>query len=509
MKSALRFEPIHIICIVLFVLAAVSHSQSASAKGRVALVIGNSAYQNTAPLKNPRNDAEDMAARLNALGFKVIYGHDLDKSGMDGKIAEFAEALSGVDVAVFFYGGHGLQVGGQNYLVPVDAKLLTARALDFEMVRLDLVQRAMERDAKTNIIFLDACRDNPLARNLARSMGTRGMELPRGLATVQAAIGTLISFSTQPGNVALDGEGRNSPFAGALVKHLGDGDSITDTLVSVRNEVVAETNQQQVPWEHSALRANFYFNSAGPKSSLRASAQGPAIAPASYDQQAELELWSAIDSKNPELLQSYLDQFPNGRFAETARVMIDVAKKKKREQDKLAEQRSNDAGNAAQQATAPALTPQEEAESEKRAADLKLALAKTHEPRKPKEKQKATTAPRVNLTKLSNQPIGDERISAPPEHVVSAIDLQTELKRVGCFEGEIDGKWGSLSRTALDAFAVQSQTLLTSNEPTLEALEALKAHKDRVCPVAQRTGRRADCAPIYGPFGAHDNPWCK
>jgi Caspase domain len=163
-------------------------------------------------------------------------------------------------VSLFFYAGHGLQVAGQNYLMPIDAKAETADALDWEMVRLDLVQRIMERVTSTNIIFLDACRNNPLARNLARAMGTRSAEISRGLATVESGVGTLISFSTQPGNVALDGSGRNSPFAGALVKHISSDDDLSAILISVRNDVMKETQGKQVPWEHSALRARFYFS---------------------------------------------------------------------------------------------------------------------------------------------------------------------------------------------------------------------------------------------------------
>ena len=143
----------------------------ANAQGRVALVIGNSAYRHAAPLANPKNDAADVAAALRKLNFKVIEGVDLDKAAFDRKVAEFAGALRGASVGLFFYAGHGLQVGGQNYLVPVDAQADTAAALDFQMVRLDLVQRTMEREAQTNILFLDACRDNPLARNLARAHG--------------------------------------------------------------------------------------------------------------------------------------------------------------------------------------------------------------------------------------------------------------------------------------------------------------------------------------------------
>jgi hypothetical protein len=233
----------------------------AHAEKRVALVIGNSSYQHTGKLDNPRNDAIDMAAALRKHGFEVIEGFDLDKSGFDQKVLAFAAALKGSDAGVFFYAGHGMQVAGQNYLVPTDAKAEAAETLDFEMVRVDVVQRIMERLTNTNILFLDACRDNPLARNLARSMGTRSLEVGRGLAQVEAGIGTLVSFSTQPGNVALDGTGRNSPFAGALVKQMDSShDDLSAMLIAVRNDVMKETQRKQVPWEHSALTGRFYFD---------------------------------------------------------------------------------------------------------------------------------------------------------------------------------------------------------------------------------------------------------
>jgi hypothetical protein len=327
MKSAPNFQRFLAVgYAVLFALVAASQSQAATADKRVALVIGNSAYQNTAPLATPKNDAEDMAARLTSLGFRVISGQDLDKSGMDEKIAEFAEALRGADVAVFFYAGHGLQLGGQNYLVPVGAKTLSNSSLDFEAVRLGLVQRAMELAAKRSIIFLDACRDNPLARNLARAMGTPGVEMPRGLAAVKAAVGTLVSFSTQPGFVARDGEGRNSPFAKALVRHLGDSASLSDILITVRHEVVDATQGQQVPWEHSALRARFYFSPPKSAPSQHTSTETATRSGLTYEQQAELDLWSRIDKKNPTILESFVEEFPNGRFAHTARLMLDKRK---------------------------------------------------------------------------------------------------------------------------------------------------------------------------------------
>jgi uncharacterized caspase-like protein len=236
----------------------------ASGQKRVALVIGNSGYQYTSQLENPKNDATDMAAALKQVGFQVIDGFDLDKTVFERKVRDFSVALRGAEVGVFFYAGHGLQVAGANYLVPIDAKAETADALDWEMVRLDLVHRTMERATKTNIIFLDACRNNPLARNLARAMGTRSAEIGRGLAPVESGVGTLISFSTQPGNVALDGAGRNSPFAGALVKRITtSGDDLSALLIDVRNDVRKATQNAQVPWEHSALTGRFYFQSIG------------------------------------------------------------------------------------------------------------------------------------------------------------------------------------------------------------------------------------------------------
>ncbi len=200
---------------------------------------------------------------LKQLGFQVIDGFDLDKVAFERKLRDFSLALRAAEVGLFFYAGHGMQVAGQNYLLPVDAKAETADALDWEMVRLDLVQRTMERAASTNIIFLDACRNNPLARNLARAMGTRSVDIGRGLAPVESGVGTLISFSTQPGNVALDGAGRNSPFAGALVKRIAmSNDDLSGLLIDVRNDVRKETQNVQVPWEHSALTRRFYFNPA-------------------------------------------------------------------------------------------------------------------------------------------------------------------------------------------------------------------------------------------------------
>jgi formylglycine-generating enzyme required for sulfatase activity len=288
----------------------------ALAQKRVALVIGNAAYQHTPKLANPRNDAADMVAALKKHGFVVIEGFDLNKADFDRKVRDFANALTGAEAGVFFYAGHGLQVSGRNFLVPIDAELSTAAALEFEMVRVDVVHRVMEQQTNTNILFLDACRDNPLARNLARSMGTRSSDIGKGLSSIQSGVGTLISFSTQPDNVALDGTGRNSPFAGALVKQLlTSNDDLSAMLISVRNDVMRDTQRKQVPWEHSALTGRFYFGAAA------ATAEPPKAAPARLSEAAEA--WAAAErTTSVTALEAFVARYKDTFYAELARARI-------------------------------------------------------------------------------------------------------------------------------------------------------------------------------------------
>ncbi len=242
----------------------------ALAEKRVALVIGNAAYQHAPALANPKHDAEGMAEALRALDFEVLLGVDLDKPGIERLLQVFAEKLDRADVALVFYAGHGLQVNGRNYLVPVNGKLDRESDLLFQAVPLDTLQTLLEQGQRTNILILDACRDNPLARNLARSMGTRSAAIGRGLGESRAGIGTLIVYATQPGNVALDGQGRNSPFTEAMLKHLRTpGLEVRQVLTRVRAAVIETTKGKQVPWDSSSLTGDFFF----------ASASGPAPQP--------------------------------------------------------------------------------------------------------------------------------------------------------------------------------------------------------------------------------------
>jgi len=242
-----------IVSLIVFLIFNLVAHQSLAGK-RIALVIGNAAYDHAPKLANPGNDAHDVSDRLRSLGFKVFEREDIDLASSRTAIREFIQSLSGADIAIFYYAGHAIEADGENYMLPTDARLRYEDDLKYETISLTSVQAAMEQSAKHSLIFLDACRDNPLAQNLARSLGSRSAKIGRGLSQMGAGVGTMIAYSTHPGNVALDGLGRNSPFTTALLKHLGHpGDGILDTMRKVRNDVLADTEGAQVPWENNSL----------------------------------------------------------------------------------------------------------------------------------------------------------------------------------------------------------------------------------------------------------------
>ncbi|WP_088345619.1 MULTISPECIES: caspase domain-containing protein [Rhodomicrobium] len=292
-----------------------------AARTRTALVIGNSAYQHTEPLRNPRNDAAEVAARLRRLGFQVFEGLDLSKSQMDEMVKAYAVALETSEAALFYYAGHGLQINDRNFLIPVDAELKSPAALEFEMIRLDQIQAIMERLTETNILVMDACRNNPLSRNLAKAMGTRSVRIGTGLAPSESGAGTLIAYSTQPGSVAMDGEGAHSPFTEALLKFIdAKGEDLSSILINVRNDVMRTTYRKQIPWEHSALSQRFYFVPPDGEPPPPAPEEAPAMA---GDPRLELELWTAVkDSSDAQTLKTYLDRFPRGTFSGLAALRI-------------------------------------------------------------------------------------------------------------------------------------------------------------------------------------------
>ena len=258
------------------VVSLFAHGRSC-ADTRVALVIGNGAYSHEPVLKNPPNDAHDMAAALRELGFQVTEAIDVDKATLDARLESYLGSAEGADIALLFYAGHGMQLDGRNLLIPIDAKLERRSSIDYEVVDVDRVTSEMESAAKTVLIFLDACRDNPLAGKFAGLSG-RSAGPSRGLAPpeITTSAGVLIAFSTAPGKVAADGDARNSPFTTALLRHIRTpGVEIKSVMTRVRADVAAATGDAQVPWDSNSLRTEIFLAPAQPASTPPSAAPAP------------------------------------------------------------------------------------------------------------------------------------------------------------------------------------------------------------------------------------------
>ena len=236
----------------------------------MALIIGNSAYQFTSPLKNPVNDAVALAAALERLGFMVVRGLDLSSAAMDFQISKFAESLAKVKVVFFYYAGHGMQIDGRNYLVPVDFDPSGKGTLGAGLIGMDKVLNNLTGGQSISIVILDACRDNPLANRLSAEIkngrymtlsGDRGIQIiGKGLAEIKGGVGTLIAYATQPGNVAADGDGNHSPFTDGLLQYIeSPGVELRDILTQVRKHVIKKTQNKQIPWDHSSLVERVYL----------------------------------------------------------------------------------------------------------------------------------------------------------------------------------------------------------------------------------------------------------
>jgi uncharacterized caspase-like protein len=443
---------------VIFLLGAFN---PAAAEKRVALVIGNSAYQHTAALKNPSNDASDMATALRALNFDVIDGTDLTKDQMEQRIRAFAAKLAGADVGLFFYAGHGLQVDGKNFLAPVDAKLQSDTDLDFEAVELNLVLKQLERNSRISVVFLDACRDNPLASVLAA--GSRSLEIGRGLARIEKAVGMMIAFSTQPGNVALDGEGRNSPFTGALLRHISnEGISINDVMIEVRNDVLKATDGKQVPWENSSLTGQFFFKPAAP----------PTVA----DQTAETAAQIAALHKEIDRLQA--DQ---GAKLAAQQEQLEILQQKLAAETKTASQlaaKTDDEAPAPPAKREIAVEPASNTKSDATVAaapNAKVAAADTN--------AETGKAPETGVPPAPPLPEGAARAEL-------AEDIVSELKGLDCYRGPVNGSWGEPAQDALEKFNTLAKLDLPVDEPQQATLDTLKEWKGPHCAVQATVPRK-------------------
>jgi formylglycine-generating enzyme required for sulfatase activity len=307
-----HFPPLRLVifcaAFLLSLMVSIGLSRAEDAK-RVALVIGNGAYLHVPALPNPSHDAQDIAQTLTAMGFEVDLAVDTAITELRDSVQRFGTHAATAEVALIFYAGHGLQIDGRNFIVPIDAAIASEADVEFETLDLDLLIRATNQGAKVRIILLDACRNNPFEGALTDSMGPgrSAVALSAGLAPLQPSGGVLIGFATDPGAVALDGEERNSPFTAALLKNLPTpGLEINIALTRVRAAVFAGTDGRQRPWTTSSLLQELYL--------------APEDDPAA---EADLAAWQRAAAEGTEAaIEAYLNDFPAGLYHELAAALL-------------------------------------------------------------------------------------------------------------------------------------------------------------------------------------------
>jgi uncharacterized caspase-like protein len=462
-----------------FLLAALAPA-TAKTERRVALVVGNSEYAHASALRNPRNDASDMADALRGLGFEVLVGLDLDQQKFATNIDRFARMLDGADVGLFYYAGHGLQINDKNLLVSTTARLTSEFLVPSETIELDTVVKLMESKTPTNLVFLDACRNNPLAEDLRRNLAAlkRTVSLGRGLARVEpTGRDTLIAFAAAPGQEAIDGMSRNSPFTSALLKYLPQpGLEVSVMLKQVAADVRRETNNAQRPQQLSDMSNTFFF--APPETAVASvknlSAAVPELptvaqtAAAIDSRNLEVAFWNAAQSASEcEAMRAYSDRFPNGVFIELAR---------------LAERRlCTAAAKTAAVQFDGGTRPVAAGPSDAPAAAVTAVSAPA-----------SSAAANVQLASVDPDPKPLGRTSTAENSSGDVARLaQLELIRLGCGEVEADGRWGSASRSAIRLFNKHGKAKLAADEPTNITLAALRRHEGRVCPLQCDRGYRA------------------
>jgi hypothetical protein len=296
----------------LALMATCAQAAQAPADPRVALVVGNGAYKSS-PLNNPVNDARAMARALKELGFEVLLRENITQPGFLGALREFGKRLKETGgVGLFYYAGHGMQLKGSNYLIPVDTEIQSEDEARYMAIDANQVLDKMEQAGnRLNIVILDACRDNPFARSFRSKQS--------GLAQMDAPSGMLVAFATAPGAVAYDGDSVNGVYTKHLLRSLTiPGLPIELVLKRVREGVSQETGQKQIPWESSSLLGDFYFKAATPSQAGGAIGQTDSAV-------LELAFWDSV--KNSDAAQeyrAYLEKYPNGQFSTLARSRMDT-----------------------------------------------------------------------------------------------------------------------------------------------------------------------------------------
>jgi hypothetical protein len=300
---------------------------NASAADRIALVIGNANYAFTKTLTNPLNDASDIASLLTRLDFSVTKVVDGDFAAMRSAIRSFNAQADSAKIALIYYAGHGMELGGENWLIPTDAQLKTDLDIANEAISLGALQQSVGRASELGLIILDSCRDNPFIK-MTRTKLTRSVD--RGLARIEPVANVLVAYAAKDGTTATDGDGRNSPYTAALLRHLATpGLDVSFVFRKVRDEVMRATDRRQQPFVYGSLSRNaIYLTSpdAGAAPVRPAQAQ-PAQPPQPPLSKAEDSVWDTIRASNDErLFESFLSQFPNSAHAGDARGRLEAVR---------------------------------------------------------------------------------------------------------------------------------------------------------------------------------------
>ena len=502
----------------------------ALADKRVALVIGVSKYQHAPQLTNPARDADAVSALLKQAGFDVV-DNRRDPGIVDLRrvIREFSETARDADISVVYYAGHGIEVDGTNYLVPADAKLASDFDIEDETISLDRVLKALEGTRRLRLVILDACRDNPFANSMKRTVASRA--IGRGLAKVEPTMSdTLVAFAAKAGAVASDGDGANSPFAAALVKYIAEpGLDLRIAFGRVRDDVLKSTGNRQEPFVYGSL--------GGQTMSLVPAVAKPidpeAEARVDYELAAQIgtkEAWDSFLASHPTGLYANLARAQNNKLAaaQQSRSRADDARRDAEEQaalkaaelrkqleeqsqrqtaeakQKLSEQAKKEIEEARRQAAEQAKKELDEARKQVQLAQQQAEAARqqVEEAKRQaideaqREVEQAKRASKDEPDKLASLTPEQTEPKTPPSPQLDQTDLnrllQAHLKRVGCNAGNVDGSWDDSSRKALELFNKNAHTTFDVKVASLDALDSVRAKTDRVCPLICAKGQKED-----------------
>ncbi|MCK1681222.1 caspase family protein [Bradyrhizobium sp. 147] len=500
----------------------------AHADRRVALVIGNSAYKSAPKLGNPVNDATLVGGMFKKAGFdSVDVRLDLSASEMRRMLREFAGRSRDAEMAVIYYAGHGIELDGNNYLIPTDATLETDGDVLDETIPVERALFAVEPAKQLRLIILDACRDNPFAKTMKRTLASRAVG--RGLAKVEpTSPNTMIAFAAKAGSTASDGDSRNSPFAAALVEHLPKpGLDLRKAFGFVRDDVLKATSYKQEPYVYGSLGGDDV-----PLVAVKPAATGPQANPQEAvrrDYELALQLgtrdgWEAFLAAYPDGFYANLAKGQLNKIAaeetragaeqkakaaeqEKARLVAERAQKAEQEKAAAAAKAAEEARIAAEKQKQIEQARAEAAEQQRKVAEA--AAAKALAEKQAAEKAKAELAAKQAAGKAEQaaKPAADRQIpevenqkvaalSPAPTSTLSAAELaksvQSEMRRVGCLTSAAEGEWTSAAQRSLTLFNKYAGTQFDVKLASSDALDALKAKPGRVCPLVCNFGFKAD-----------------